>query len=57
MTFEEFFTSFPLLLVPIIFWTAWKVIQLENKVLGDIKSDVTEMKTDIKWLVEKHRKE
>ena len=55
MTLDELFTTFPFLIVPIVFWTAWKVIHLENKLLGDIRSDVTEMKTDIKWLVEKHR--
>ena len=51
MTLQDFFTSFPFLLTPVIFWTAWKVIQIENKVLGEIKSDVTEMRNDIKWLV------
>lgn len=57
MALEDIFTSFPFLLVPIIFWTAYKVVQLENKMLGEMKSDLTEMKTDIKWLVEKHRGE
>ena len=55
MTIEDVFMTFPMLLVPVIFWTAYKVIQIENKLMARMNQDITEIKTDIKWLVEKHR--
>ena len=57
MSWEEFLSSFPMLLVPVIFWLVYKVNKLEAEQLGEIKEDVAEMKTDIKWLVAKHRDE
>ena len=57
MSIEEFLSTFPMLFVPIIFWLVWKVNKLEAEQLGAIKEDVAEMKTDIKWLVAKHRDE
>ena len=57
MSWEEFLSTFPMLLVPVIFWLVYKVNQLEAQQIGEIKEDVAEMKTDIKWLVAKHRDE
>ena len=57
MPIEEILASFPMLFVPIIFWLVYKVNQLEAQQIGEIKEDVAEMKTDIKWLVAKHRDE
>ena len=54
---EEFLHTFPMVLVPVILWTVWKVIQIENKLLGEIKEDVAELKTDMKWLVHFHQRD
>lgn len=54
MSWNDFLTSFPALLTPIVFWTVWKVTQIENKLMSEIKNDLTEVKTDIKWLVSVH---
>ena len=55
MTWEEFLSTFPALLIPIIFWLVYKVNQIEGKIISEIREDVSEMKTDIKWLVKEHR--
>lgn len=44
-----------MLLVPLVFWCVYKIIQIENKLLGSIKEDITELKTDMKWLVHFHQ--
>ena len=54
---EEFFHTFPMVLVPLVLWTVWKVVQIENRLLGEIKEDVAELKTDVKWLVHFHDKD
>lgn len=39
--------SFPFIIVPIVFWAAKKVYDLEK--------EVVEIKTDLKWLVSIHK--
>ena len=57
MSWQEIFTAFPVLLAPVVFWLAYKIVHIENKLMGGVREDIAEMKTDIKWLVEKHRNE
>jgi len=55
VTLGEVLNSAPALMFPIIVWLVFKVISIENKVLGKMESDITELKTDMKWLVNFHQ--
>lgn len=45
----------PMLIFPVTAWLVWRVHQLETQILQEIKTDITEVKTNIAWLVEAHK--
>lgn len=53
MTFYE--TLFITSLVSIVGFVAWRVYIIETNHLSHIQNAITEMKTDIKWLVSFHQ--
>ena len=55
MTFYE--TLFITSLVSVVGFVAWRVYIIETNHLSQIQNAITEMKTDIKWLVSFHQDE
>jgi hypothetical protein len=56
MEFTDIIANAPMLVFPITAWLVYRVHTLETQILSEIKSDITEVKTDIRWLVETHKK-
>lgn len=52
---EEIIANAPMLVFPVTAWLLYRVHQLEVEVLQGIKTDITEVKTDIRWLVDAHK--
>ena len=55
MEFTDIIANAPMLVFPITAWLVYRVHTLEVEVLQGIKTDIAEVKTDIKWLVETHK--
>jgi hypothetical protein len=55
MEFTDIIANAPLLVFPVTAWLVYRVHQLETQILQEIKSDITEVKTDIRWLVDAHK--
>jgi hypothetical protein len=55
MEITDIIANAPMLVFPITAWLVYRVHQLETQILSEIKSEITEVKTDIKWLVEAHK--
>lgn len=53
---EEIIANAPMLVFPVTAWLVYRVHQLETQILQEIKTDIAEVKTDIRWLVETHKK-
>lgn len=56
MDFNDILAHSPVLVFPVTAWLVYRVHQLETQILQEIKTDITEVKTDIRWLVETHKK-
>ena len=57
MDLNEIFSMAPVIVFPIVAWLAYRVQVLETQILQDIRSDITEVKNDIRWLIKYHEKE
>jgi nitrate/nitrite transporter NarK len=44
-------------LITVVGFIAWRVWTIESNHLRHLNEDVKELKTDIKWLIEFHKKE
>jgi hypothetical protein len=55
MEITDIIANAPMLVFPITAWLVYRVHTLEVEVLQAIKSDITELKTDIRWLVDAHK--
>lgn len=56
MEIADIIASAPMLVFPVTAWLVYRVHQLETQILQEIRTDITEVKTNINWLVEAHKK-
>ena len=53
---DVFLQTYPIALVPIVLWCVWRIHRMETELMSRIRSDIAEIKNDIKWLIQDERR-
>jgi hypothetical protein len=56
MEITDLIANAPAIVFPIVAWLVYRVHALETQSLTGLKTDIVEVKNDVKWLVEAHKK-